>query len=120
PAVAKVRSPPQWGCMPMRSSRGCPVRIHSCVSAPSRAFARRFRALVVMAGLAGLATTPVLASPASFLAELWPQAQARGVSRAVFDAALSGFTPSERVMGLTQSQPEFAQTVGEYVNRRVT
>lgn len=96
------------------------MRIHSCVFAPSRVLARRFRALIVLAGLAGLAATPVHANTASFLAELWPQAQARGVSRAVFDAALSGFTPSERVMGLTQSQPEFAQTVAEYVNRRVT
>ncbi|WP_244606416.1 lytic murein transglycosylase [Arsenicitalea aurantiaca] len=67
-------------------------------------------------------TTPLASnqSPAAFIAGLWPEAQARGVSRSVFDASLAGFQPSERVMGLTRSQPEFAETVASYIGKRVT
>ncbi|WP_404405476.1 lytic murein transglycosylase [Pelagibacterium halotolerans] len=75
-------------------------------------------ALGVSATLGGAA--PAAANPSQFVAALWPEAQARGVSRAIFEAAFSGFTPSDRVMELTRSQPEFTQTVGAYLDRRVT
>jgi len=79
----------------------------------------------LLAGLlvAALALTPVqpaMASTASFLAGLWPEAQAQGVSRRTFDAALGNFTPSQRILDLTKAQPEFTSTVADYINKRVT
>jgi membrane-bound lytic murein transglycosylase B len=53
---------------------------------------------------------------AKFLAKLWPDAQAKGVTRATFDAAFAGLTPDPRVIGATQKQPEYGKPVGAYVN----
>ncbi len=85
------------------------------------------------AALAGLATlaTPGLVGPAeaqsfeSFVAGLWPAASSAGVSRATFDRAFSGVQPNPRVIELSQRQPEFRRTLGDYVdvrasNKRVT
>src|SRR5437899_632520 len=52
----------------------------------------------------------------AFLQELWPQAQAKGVTRATFDQAFAGIAPDPRVMALTRSQPEYGKPVGAYVN----
>lgn len=56
----------------------------------------------------------------NFVASIWPEAQARNVSRAIFDQAFAGFTPSERVMSLTRSQPEVVKTTGQYVTDAVS
>ena len=85
------------------------------------------------AALASLATlaTPGLVGPAeaqsfeSFVAGLWPAASSAGVSRATFDRAFSGVQPNPRVIELSQRQPEFRSTLGDYVdvrasNKRVT
>jgi len=85
------------------------------------------------AALASLATlaTPGLVGPAeaqsfeSFVAGLWPAASSAGVSRATFDRAFSGVQPNPRVIELSQRQPEFRRTLGDYVdvrasNKRVT
>ena len=85
------------------------------------------------AALAGIATlaTPGLVGPAeaqsfeSFVAGLWPAASSAGVSRATFDRAFSGVQPNPRVIELSQRQPEFRRTLGDYVdvrasNKRVT
>jgi membrane-bound lytic murein transglycosylase B len=53
---------------------------------------------------------------AKFLAKLWPDAQAKGVTRATFDAAFAGLTPDPRVIAATQKQPEYGKPVGAYVN----
>lgn len=67
------------------------------------------------------AILPALArSPADFVASLWPEAQARGVSRRAFDAALGGFSPLDQVLELTRKQPEFTSTVADYIGKRVT
>lgn len=55
-----------------------------------------------------------------FLAELWPDAQGKGVSRAVFDAAFDGVEPDPAIIKLATSQPEFNQTMGDYLNDRVS
>lgn len=55
-----------------------------------------------------------------FLVELWPDAQAKGVSRAVFDAAFAGVEPDPAIIKLATSQPEFNQTMGDYLNDRVS
>ena len=52
----------------------------------------------------------------TFLQELWPDAQARGISRATFDNAFAGLTPDARVIAATQKQPEYGKPVGAYVN----
>ena len=38
----------------------------------------------------------------AFLQELWPDARAKGVTRATFDMAFAGITPDPRIMPITQ------------------
>jgi lytic murein transglycosylase len=52
---------------------------------------------------------------AAFLQELWPDAQAKGVTRATFDLAFAGVTPDPRVMAITQRQPEYGKPAGTYI-----
>jgi membrane-bound lytic murein transglycosylase B len=51
----------------------------------------------------------------TFLNELWPDARAKGVTRATFDMAFAGVVPDPRIMPITQRQPEFGQSVGNYI-----
>jgi membrane-bound lytic murein transglycosylase B len=57
---------------------------------------------------------------AAFQAELWPDAQAKGITRATFDLALRGVTPDPRVIAATKRQPEYGKPVGAYVNDAVS
>ncbi len=50
-----------------------------------------------------------------FVAELWKDAQAKGITRKTFDLAFAGVTPDPRVIGLTTRQPEQAKPMGAYV-----
>ena len=52
---------------------------------------------------------------ASFLNELWPQAKARGIMRATFDAAFTGVTPDPHVIAAIDRQPEFNKPMGDYL-----
>ncbi len=56
----------------------------------------------------------------TFLNELWADAQAKGISRATFDAAMKAFTPDQRVIAATRRQPEYGKPVGDYVNAIVS
>ena len=56
----------------------------------------------------------------AFLAELWPDAQAKGISRTTFDTAMKGFTPDQRVIAAIRRQPEYGKPVGDYVNAIVS
>jgi membrane-bound lytic murein transglycosylase B len=83
----------------------------------------RLRHLVALATAAALslsAVAPSFANSADFVRGLWPQAEARGVSRAAFEAAFSGYNYIPKVMELTRKQPEFSQTVQQYIDKRVT
>src|ERR1700686_2626632 len=65
--------------------------------------------------------TPVSAqepnqSFATFEAELWPDAQVKGITRANFDIAMKGVTPDPRVIAATKRQPEYGKPVGAYIN----
>jgi membrane-bound lytic murein transglycosylase B len=51
-----------------------------------------------------------------FLDELWPDAKAKGITRATFDTAFKGVTPDERVEKATRRQPEYGRPFGDYVN----
>ena len=111
------------------------------VPAPSRRAAERKASCVAAAG-ALLLVAWTSASPAAaetllrpptamaaaaraghfdaFLASLWPEAQARGVSRTTFDAALSGVTPDPAVIEKSRNQAEFRKTVAEYLDTAVS
>lgn len=52
----------------------------------------------------------------AFTAKLWPDAQAKGVTRATFDTAMRGVTPDPRVIAATKRQPEYGKPFGDYVN----
>jgi membrane-bound lytic murein transglycosylase B len=71
-----------------------------------------------------LACGPALCQPADayakFLAALWTDAQAQGVSRATFDTALAGVTPDLRVMAAMRHQPEYGKPFGAYVASMVS
>ncbi len=80
----------------------------------------RFRSLGMVLVLSLPAMASAQASTADFIRGLWPEAQAVGVSRTVFEAAFAGYSPIPQVMELTRKQPEFSQTVQAYIDRRVT
>src|SRR5262245_30133481 len=63
------------------------------------------------------AQAPAQVPPAftAFLQDLWPDARAKGVTRATFDMAFAGVIPDPRIMPITQRQPEFGQSVGTYI-----
>ena len=77
------------------------------------------RLLVALTIVAGCCCGQAVAAQeffAKFLAELWPDAQAKGITRATFDRALHGVTPNPRVIAVTKRQPEYGKPVGAYVN----
>ena len=81
------------------------------------------RALFFLALLLIIPATPSRAqdqSFAAFVSALWPDAQAKGVTRANFDAAMKGVTPDQRVIAATKRQPEYGKPVGDYVNAIVS
>jgi lytic murein transglycosylase len=57
---------------------------------------------------------------AAFVDTLWPDAQAKGVTRATFDVAMRGVTPDARVVAATKRQPEYGKPFGAYVNSVVS
>src|SRR5512139_3746218 len=74
-----------------------------------------------------LASLPALAADAAFtqfVASLWPEAQAAGVSRATFDAQTRGLEPDYKLPDLilpgrpatgAPSQAEFVQVPADYI-----
>jgi lytic murein transglycosylase len=78
-----------------------------------------FRKFVVLALAFAVIAAPARAQEQSFAAfvkELWPDAQAKGITRETFDVALRGVTPDPRVIAATKRQPEYGKPVGAYVN----
>lgn len=55
----------------------------------------------------------------TFIRSLWPLAQARGISRATFDAAFRGLTPDLSVIALTRKQSEFVAPIWSYISTAV-
>ena len=72
-------------------------------------------ALVFVSG-----TASASADFAHFVHALWPQAQARGVSRATFEAAFRGVTPDPDVIARTHKQAEFVKPIGDYLATAVS
>lgn len=87
-------------------------------------------ALSLAALLAGSALAPALlptparaereAGFASFIAGLWPDAKARGVSRTTFDTAFSGLSPDSGIIPLTKKQSEFAKPIWSYLDSAIS
>lgn len=57
---------------------------------------------------------------AAWLTDLRAEAVARGISQQTVDLALADVTPLERVIERDRTQPEFTQTLDQYLNKRVT
>jgi lytic murein transglycosylase len=82
-------------------------------------------ALIVALGLFGVAFSASAAGNRSvrphqptfreFVDALWPLAEARGVSRAVFDRAFAGVRFDPKVVASAESQPEFVRPIWGYV-----
>ena len=56
----------------------------------------------------------------AWVERLWPQANARGVTRKVFDAAFKGVKPDPRVEKADSNQAEFVKPVWDYLDRAVS
>jgi membrane-bound lytic murein transglycosylase B len=81
------------------------------------------RSLFAFTLLLTFSAAPAYAQEPSFTAfvnALWPDAQAKGVTRINFDAAMKGITPDQRVIAATKRQPEYGKPVGDYVNAIVS
>jgi lytic murein transglycosylase len=52
---------------------------------------------------------------ATFLAQLWPDAAARGVDRATFERAFAGLTPDPGVLAAMQREPEYGKPYAAYL-----
>ncbi len=76
--------------------------------------------LVLSLAMGLLAPAAVQANSSDFVRSLWPEAQRAGVSRQAFDAAFASYNPIPQVIELTRKQPEFTQTVQQYIDKRVT
>lgn len=87
---------------------------------------RRVLRLIALTGSAAFAPALVFAQPkpaqalGDFVAKLWPDAHAKGITRATFDLAMRGVTPDRRVIVATQRQPEYGKPVGDYINMIVS
>ena len=51
----------------------------------------------------------------SFVENLWPEARARGVSRATFDEAFRGVELDGKIIALTKKQSEFVRPIWQYI-----
>ena len=74
----------------------------------------RFAAFCVLFLMA--APAPAQENFDAFVRQAWPDAQAKGITRATFDTAMKGVTPDQRVIDATRRQPEYGKPVGDYVN----
>lgn len=82
-----------------------------------------FRRIAALAGILMFGCLPARAQEqpfAAFAKDLWPDAQAKGITRATFDLALKSVTPDPRVIAATKRQPEYGKPVGAYVNDAVS
>lgn len=81
----------------------------------------RRRALLALAAMLGACATPASAAEfAEFVEGLWPAAQAAGVSRETFDAAVAGLAPEPGVLAKPKAQAEFTISIPAYLASTVT
>ena len=89
----------------------------------------RFAAVIALAAVAALAAlaplSPTFADPRqqdvtatdfdTYVRNLWPQAERRGITRATFDLAFRGVTPDAAIIAASRKQAEYGRPVGAYV-----
>ncbi|GLI91052.1 lytic murein transglycosylase [Methylocystis echinoides] len=81
----------------------------------------RRRALYGLAATLVVGAAPAQAADfAEFIEGLWPSAQVAGVSRATFDAAVSGLAPEPGVLSKPKAQAEFTISIPAYLASTVT
>ncbi len=91
----------------------------------SRIVTSMFRLLTALL-LTFIASVPLRADPiadavstharvTAFLDALWKDASKRGITRATFEQAFTGFTPDARVIAATRREPEYGKPVGLYI-----
>ncbi len=61
------------------------------------------------------AEPPSAAEARAFIEKLWPVAQARGISRPLFERATDAFIPDPEVIELASFQPEHTKAPGAYM-----
>jgi membrane-bound lytic murein transglycosylase B len=61
------------------------------------------------------AEPPSTVEARAFIEKLWPAAQARGISRSLFERATADFVPDPEVIELAAFQPEHTKAAGAYV-----
>lgn len=81
--------------------------------------------LTLLAAPASAAASPAKTSANdhsfhAFVERLWPQAQARGVSRRIFDLAFRGVTFDPKIVAHTQNQAEFVKPIWDYLASAVS
>jgi lytic murein transglycosylase len=67
---------------------------------------------------ANLETAPAAPTQADFqrfLEQVWPEARARGVSAATFNAAFADVAPDPKIIALSQKQSEFVRPIWDYL-----
>jgi membrane-bound lytic murein transglycosylase B len=88
-----------------------------------------WRALVAICVFAGLFAATVGEANAArkapagfgaFIESVWPDAQARGVSRATFDAAFRGVAFDSKVIARTKAQAELVKPIWQYLSSAVS
>ncbi|MBV8851491.1 MAG: lytic murein transglycosylase [Methylobacteriaceae bacterium] len=97
----------------------CTIGIAVRIAAQLRR-ARYTARLFVAALLLAAGTVSAAADFEHFVQSLWPQAHARRVSRATFDAAFRGVTPDPDVIARTKKQAEFVKPIGDYLATAVS
>jgi membrane-bound lytic murein transglycosylase B len=90
---------------------------------PANLIARWGLAVALLSAIgAGTSGFSVFAAPVDdaafqrFITALWPDAQAAGISRPVFDKAFAGVTLDKRVVARIERQPEYGKPVKAYVD----
>jgi len=114
-----LKSPAVWNAMARGWYRACNVR-YEFAQRNFRMIRQCLFALVIFLAFQGSSSHAQEQSFATFVADLWTDAQAKGITRTNFELALKGVTPDQRVIAATQRQPEYGKPVGDYVNAVVS
>ena len=85
----------------------------------------QFATMILLSSITwcALPVKPAQAASAAFerwVERLWPQARAKGVSRAMFRSAFKGVSPDPEVLKRAEHQPEFVKPVWDYLASAVS
>jgi lytic murein transglycosylase len=83
-------------------------------------------ALALALSAAAITAAPAPAQQAAqgdfgrFVSQLWPDAKARGISRATFEEAFRDVAPDPKIIALTKKQSEFVRPIWDYINGAIS